>query len=160
MRSAGCPEILVNNKQHMLHNNPQQWGPHPRQKPEILHPNTDSPHFKKPDCEKVKHLKLYVKVIYVFVKDLLSEMFCWGENTNREINAKLLSKIYVLRFKSPLHSLTINQQKYRYVSFYARVTSQKSHANWTQNSHLKQCILGVRGLWASSYTVYDHTTSG
>jgi len=51
----------------------------------------------------------------------------------------------MLWLKTPLSSLKTNQQKYRQVSFYARVTDQKSHANQTQNSHLKQCISWVLG---------------
>ena len=51
----------------------------------------------------------------------------------------------MLRLKTSLRSLNINQHKYRQVSFKARVTSPKSHEKRTQNSHLKQCISWVLG---------------
>lgn len=48
----------------------------------------------------------------------------------------------------------------RQISFYARVTILKSHANRKLNSHLTWCyFLWVRGLIASFHIEYDYATS-
>ena len=49
---------------------------------------------------------------------------------------------------------------YRHVSFYARVTFLKLYISDTKFPLKMLCFLGVRGLTASYYMVYDYTTSG
>jgi len=73
----------------------------------------------------------------------------------------LFMRFHMLFCNGSLVTAVKLESKYRRVSFYARVTFMKTVMQIEHKIPIKAaCFLGCRGLAASSYIVYDYTTSG